>query len=256
MNRTKKVPATEWVSAAELDVPTGYEDICKCTTDKVESSYAKLAQQSDRKLTDFYNGLGDGEMKSLKSRLYFVAAMLLEQTAETGQRRDMVKTIRELHKANPLHPSVATVYRVSAPLKVWLGKKCNLAHAPSVGDLRTDRRPLLLLTEENILGIVAECKTSRKFAEKYRPKHQPKPPRLTSGEATERAPETAPGTTHTAPSTPSVEPEKVAVTGLLIQGELAPDDRQAIVKIIGNKARFHDLNETQLETVRQWFNQT
>jgi hypothetical protein len=155
MEQIDKAVAGEWITAAELALPTDYQKICACPMEQIEKGHSALEQTSNRKLAEFYDGMGTGEMRSLKSKLFFVAAMLLEQTASGEHNRDMVAKIRELHRQNPLYPSVATVYRISAPLKVWLGRKSGIDPAPSVGELRTDRRPLLLLGASQRLRLAA-----------------------------------------------------------------------------------------------------
>jgi hypothetical protein len=141
-------PLLRWVSAKELGLPTDYKKICGCPAAKIERGHAALEQASNNKLDGFYKGMGTGEMSSLKAKLFFVAAMLLEQAGTADRKRHMVARIRELHRKKPLYPSVATVYRIAAPLRVWLGRKCGMDHPLSVGELRLDPKPLLLLTAE------------------------------------------------------------------------------------------------------------
>ena len=176
-------------------------------------------------------------MRTLKTKLFFVAAMLLEQTGETEHKRQMVEQLRRLHRDNPLHPSVATIYRTAAPLKVWLGRKWGMDHTPSVSDLKSDKRPLLLLTEENIISIVAECKTARKFAEKYRPRRQHK--------QVDPAPAKA-------PEASSVKPAADDTVSVLIRGRLTPAMREKIAVILGDDCRLFSLDKTQAETASKW----
>ena len=231
-----------WLSAAELGVSTEYEKICNYPGDKIQECHAKLEQTSDRELTALYDNLGVGERRTLKAKLYFVAAMLLEQTAEITNKRAMVEKLRKLHKENPLYPSVATIYRTAAPLKVWLGKKCGTNHALSVGDLRKDKKPLLLLTEENIQGIVTECKTARKFAEKYRPKHRKK---------ADKSEPTDPQETKS-----PAKPADDATAGVVIIGHLTPAKHKKIAAVLDDEDHLYSLNKTQVKTARAWCEQS
>ena len=238
MKATEPDLPIRWVTAVELAVPTDFKGICDCPPDQIEKSHAELEKTSSEKLADFYDKMGTGEMRSLKTKLFFVAAMLLEQTGETGHKRQMVEQLQQLHRKNPLHPSLATVYRTAAPLKVWLAKKCGKKHALSVGELRADKKPLLLLTEENLLAIVAECKTARKFARQYRPKRKPKP----TGSAPPAAPEKSPA-----------KPAADQPGFLLVRGELSPAQRQKLVAILGDESRLLSLNKAQVATAIAWF---
>jgi hypothetical protein len=136
---------------------------------------------------------------------------------------------------------VATIYRTAAPLKVWLGRKCGMDHTPSVGDLKSDMRPLLLLTEENILSIVEECKTARKFTEKYRPRRQHK--------QVDPAPAESPDTV----AEPAQEkPATDDTAAVLIRGRLTPAMREKIIAILGDDCRLFSLDKTQVETANKW----
>jgi hypothetical protein len=239
MKQTDREPLLRWVSAKELGLPTDYKKICVCPSEKIERGHVALEQASNRKLADFYNGMGTGEMRSLKTKLFFVAAMLLEQTGAEEHKRDMVAQIRELHRKNPLYPSVATVYRTVAPLKKWLAEKCGLDHAPSVGELRLDPKPLLLLTEENLLGLADECKTGRKFTEQYR--------------ARRNVHKEAATTVIESPKAPLEKATSDLPVAMVFRGKLTATMRQKIAAILTSDCQLLDLDDGQAEIARKWF---
>jgi hypothetical protein len=238
MEPTVTESSNQWVSAAQLALPTSFDRICECPQDQIEKGHAALEQASHRKLTEFYTIMGADESRTLRARLFFVAAMLLEQTTGNNHKREMIARIRELHRQNPLYPSVATVYRTVAPLKVWLGQKSGMDHIPSVGELKADRRRTVLLVEENLLGIVAECKTLRKFVEKYQSQNNPR-------SADDKSVESSKPTTaeRTADDRPAV---------FLIRGNVTAAQREQLVAILGSGCQIFDLDPTQAKTASKW----
>jgi hypothetical protein len=231
-------PLLRWVSAKELGLPTDYKKILECPPEKIERGHAALEQASNRKLADFYNGMGIGEMRSLKAKLFFVTAMLLEQAGAKDHRRDMVAQIQKLHRENPMYPSVATVYRTVAPLKKWLSQKGGMKHPPSVGELRLDPKPLLLLTEENLLDLAAQCKTGRKFAKEYRRRR---------GKT-----DTAPAPTESPKPAGGKSPTGKAVS-ILIQGKITAAMRRKIAAVLGDECQLLDLDGGRAATAQKWF---
>jgi len=97
-----------WPSATELNVPADYPAICSYPADKIDQAHAILESSCGSKLVDYYRQYGTVQAISLRSKLFFAAAMLLEQIADNGHKRKMVATLRQLHKETRATPHGAT----------------------------------------------------------------------------------------------------------------------------------------------------
>ena len=231
-----------WLTATELGVPLKFAAICSRPPAKINAAYAALESTCGQRLSAFYGRLGPTEPRALRTRLYFSAAVLLEQTAP-AHKRNIVAKLRQWHLANRALPSVATVYRTTAALKAWLGGECNLDHAPTVKELKSDKRPLLLLSDENLAD---ECKTVGQFLKTYRPSdisEETEPPLANLTTLAGSGAETKPGT--------AAEP--VAAPFYLITGHLTPAMRKQIAgQISTGGGKLVALDGPAAEAARQW----
>lgn len=177
-----------WPSILELGVAADYEGICACPDTKVESALAQLQKTCGNDLPSYYqHHLGRNEIRRLRTKLHFAAAVLVDQVSSA--KRETCEHLRNLrgdgNEGSSDFPSLATIYRCVRPLKVWLKRRCGSRHDLSLKKLQADKRPLLLLTDENLEAIVHECKSFRKFEKNYRPRQKSKnnQPRENAGDS-------------------------------------------------------------------------
>lgn len=207
----------------ELGIPSDYASICTCPEATVNAALKRLTNCGNE-LPGFYRDLGRNELRTLRSKLHFAAALLVDQAAAV--KRDVCEQLRRLHDENPSFPSLATIYRCVAPLKVWLQRRCEGRHAFTLKDLQADKRPLLLLNNENIESILNECKSFRKFAKTYRPRRKSKTPDPSSSAIILFARADIPKDSQT------------SETVLLIRGKISAEAQEAIVKTANQNAEI------------------
>jgi hypothetical protein len=238
-----------WPTATDLDLPWDLSDISEITADKIDHAYTILEAASGSKLDAYFCQMGTVEACSLLTKLYCAASVLLEQCGTRGNNREMVKKLRQLHREHPRFPSLATIYRAVAPLKIWLQERCHLAQPLSTKQLRADKRPLFFLTNEKLLDLVEECKTYRRFIEVYRAVPREKP---VESEAVIAATAPAESTDSAAPETESI---RAADLVFVIRGALTSAEQQWITKHLGKGAELVQLDGLGAVAARQWLDQ-